>query len=305
MTRAHIQYLIALCPAPPPSARLDLRAVFRTPAPTASANPLPDQPDAGWRIVRKLAGQSRGTIILPDDPAYRWVVAALAFLNGDAPDTGTVNAAISISRDPHLRPIVEAALVAPGATAANVAEGLGLEPDLVACYADLFFNVPDRRQEHSYIYRLVYGDRESETESLLVLAHRTDLDTLLSHVGYKPASRDDRDAKWLAREVYGRTMAAARVELAAGGLHQRHPTPALSHALRMLNGIAPRDLEEDRGSTSLLSQAIAETLGEDVAMIKADFERKAAAEEERNRAEHALRAGEQPVADAYGLEVAG
>ena len=307
MTRPNIQHLIALCPAASASAHLDVGAVFRTAhAPMASANPLLKQPDALWRISRKLAAQTRGTIIIPDDPAFRWVAAALDFFKGDAssPDAVTVDAAIRISEDPHLRPILEAALVAPDSTAANVAEGLGLEPDLVACYADLFFNVPDRRSEHSYVHRLVYGNREEDPDSLMVLAHRTDVDTLLTHVGYKSAARDDRDPKWHARDVYAKTMAAARVQLAVGGLHQQRTTPALTHALRMLQGITPRDLDEDRGSTSLFSQMIQETLAGDVMMIKADFERKATEEEAKDRAEYALRAEEQPTADAYGLEVA-
>lgn len=306
MTRPNIQHLIALCPAASASAHLDVGAVFRTAHPTASANPLLNQPDALWRIARKLAGKSSGTNIIPDDPAYRWVAAALAFLRGDASslDSVTVDAAIRISEDPHLRPILEAALVAPDATVANVAEGLGLEPDLVACFADLYFNVMDRRSEHSYVHRLVYGNREEDPDSLLVLAHRTDLDTLLTHVGYKSAARDDRDPKWHARDIYAKTMAAARVQLAVGGLEQQRTTPALTHALRMLQGITPRDLDEDRGSTSLFSQMIQETLAGDVMMIKADFERKAEAEEEKNRAEHALAGEEQPAA-ADGQEVSG
>lgn len=274
MTRAHVQQLIVLCPVASVRAHLDLGPVFRVGrAPAPAANPLLNEPDAGWRLARKLAAQTLGTITIPDDTAFRWVAAAVDLLNGGAPsaDADTVGAAIRIAEDPHLRPIIEAALVAPDATVAKVADGLGLEPDLVICYADLNFNVLDRRSEYSYVHRLVYGNRE-DPDSLMVLAHRTDVDTLLTHVGYKPAARDDRDPKGWAREVYGLTMAAARVQLASGGLHQRHPTPALTHALRMLNGITPRDMEEDRGSASLLSQAIAETLAADVIFIKADYE---------------------------------
>jgi hypothetical protein len=125
----------------------------------ASANPLLNQPDALWRIARKLAAQTRGTNIIPDDPSFRWVAAVLDFFKGDAssPDAVTVDAAIRISEDSHLRPILEAALVAPDSTVDRVAEGLGLDSDLVVCFADLFFNALDRRSEHSYVHRLVYG----------------------------------------------------------------------------------------------------------------------------------------------------
>lgn len=269
MTTPQVQQLIAVCPVPPAGSRLDLTKVFGLArnALDGGADDLLNQPDAGWRIANRLAPTTAGKpAAVPDEPEFRWVAAAVATLRGKAdPDAGPVRAAVGLSKDPDLRPVLEAALVAPDATVAQVADALGLDPDVIGCFSDLFFNVPDRRGDLRFVRAVVHRRRDDEDPdlpSLRAVAFKTDLGTLLAAAGYQAANHDGRTARDQAREVFAQTMAEARIQLAAGGLRQRRPAPALTHALRILGGVQMHDLEDNRGAGagSFLSQAIAETL---------------------------------------------
>ena len=62
-----------------------------------------------------------------------------------------VERAIELNADPPMRYLLQATLISRGATVDAVAEALDLDADSVATYADLFFNVIDRRNELLYI----------------------------------------------------------------------------------------------------------------------------------------------------------
>jgi hypothetical protein len=122
-------------------------------------------PDAGWRVAEKIAGSTSLAKKLPASVAFRWVRAAVAILSGKggaAKDRAEVEESRKIHRSPVMAPILKAALLVPNAGSEGVGEALGIGTETVAAYADLFWNVPDRRNEVLYVASVM--DQESGSD---------------------------------------------------------------------------------------------------------------------------------------------
>ena len=146
-----------------------------------------DEPAFGWDIALNLAASGQ-TSSLADRPAYQWVVAAQRYcraLPDCLPDDRQVadfRRALVIHRTPsRWRFYLKAALLAPDSTAATVAQAFDLDQPVVEAFADLFFNVLDRRESDYRLMALMADIQHQPVDltELLVAALDGSLDRVL------------------------------------------------------------------------------------------------------------------------------
>ena len=282
---------------PPPAKRpcISVSTMFGPPVvpfrAAAERDRLLQLPDLGWRFARRQAGSPASPKFLAA-PAFKWVRAATALLRDGQPGkdkTGLCVAdACALRERPDLRPVLHAALIAHDATSGTVAAGLGLDPEVVECYSDLFFNVMDRRDEKSYVRALVHprtrlaeiedeGDHAAVDLALMRVAFHTDLATLLAAAGYGggPAAADD--PRELSRRLMVDVMANARPLVAAGWLNRNKPPQALAEAMKLVREAASELLAEpETKSGESMGAAILAHLKEDRRQVLEEVERRIA-----------------------------
>ena len=120
------------------------------------------QPNFGWVMGHQM-GIRGWTSPLLGKPPYRWVSLVLKLVETRFKEGITDPAvmivseadALNMNRDSPLRVLLNATLLARDATVETVAGALGLDPQLVDAYADLFFNVLDRKDEPAYLQKAV------------------------------------------------------------------------------------------------------------------------------------------------------
>jgi hypothetical protein len=129
----------------------------------ASLRALRMNPQIGWdfacRVVRSgRAWQPAKKKALP------WIDAAVAHLHAERKSSaaqvkpGPFAQARELYESKVMGPVVKASLLAQDATAEVVATALNLEPDTIAAFDSLFFNVLDRRGDLEYINGLGLED---------------------------------------------------------------------------------------------------------------------------------------------------
>jgi hypothetical protein len=279
---------------PPPTARpcISVSTMFGPPVvpfkAAAERDRLLQLPDLGWRFARRQAGLPGSPKFLAA-PTFKWVRAATTLLRDGHPGKDKalrcVAEACALRERPDLRPVLHAALITPDATSATVAAGLGLDPEVVECYSDLFFNVMDRRDEKSYVRALVHprtrlaeiedeGDHAAVDLALMRVAFHTDLATLLAAAGYGggPAEAAD-DPRELSRRLMADVMANARPLVAAGWLNRSKPPQALAEAMKLVREAASELLAEpETKSGESMCAAILAHLKEDRRQVLEEVE---------------------------------
>ena len=188
MTTEEVELLFTDCLALyeiPPGIDLRSRYIREAGLANMAAWKFLDEPAFGWRIALNLAG-SRLTSSLADRSAYRWVSAAQRYcltLPDGLPDDRQVanfQRALAIHRTPsRWRFYLKSALLAPDSTAASVAEAFDLDLPVVAAFADLFFNVLDRRESDYRLMALTADALPGDLTELLVAALDGSLERVL------------------------------------------------------------------------------------------------------------------------------
>ena len=124
-----------------------------------------DNPDFGWGVAINNSLRGYASPLLAEYP-YRWVAQAVRFFGiqgGKSDSVGgdrTRLSAIATAHDLYLnatpaRIFLHAALLARDATAASVADALGLDAMTVEAYDSVFYNVLDRKDSPKYIRHAV------------------------------------------------------------------------------------------------------------------------------------------------------
>lgn len=113
------------------------------------------RPDFGWDMAGRFMWREWDAKLLLEPP-YRWVRQAATYLlrdmePGSYPEPAAVHEAWNIDRDPSLRRLVNASLLARDGTPERVAGVLDMPAWTVDAYATLFFDVRDRRDDRVYI----------------------------------------------------------------------------------------------------------------------------------------------------------
>jgi len=125
------------------------------------------RPDFGSLLAKRVAAAGRSGE-LPAGAAFHWIRVMAAGLEQEVPaaEGGMEEAGIGDAGDAALRQAVElhasgssrqllqAALVTRDAEIGDVADFLGLDKPVVDAYAALFFNLPARRRESSFLHNI-------------------------------------------------------------------------------------------------------------------------------------------------------
>ncbi len=257
---------------------------------------LSSHPDAVWRIAGLLSGNPGKHAAVSDIPEFRWLLAAVGLLrtrsgtqkvSPDAGDENIAGMALRIVSDSRIRTILEAALLAPDGTPKRVADEMGLDAEVVTCFADLFFNIPDRREEGVFVHR-VARDRQAgspEAARLMTVALRSDVSTVLAAAGFPGQQRNGYESGKEAMQLIAQTIGDARVAVAAGELHGQQTSAALQQVFRLPEVHRPQSDTASTHSISILSDSIGETLALAAKQVKEEFQMRAMAEELRSAQE--------------------
>ena len=120
-----------------------------------------DQPDFGWTVAVNISVRGYASPLLAEHP-YRWVAQAVRFFgilsgNGDSVEgdrtrlSAIANAHEMYQNATPSRLYLHAALLARDATAASVADAVGLDAMTVEAYDSVFYNVMDRKGSPAYL----------------------------------------------------------------------------------------------------------------------------------------------------------
>jgi hypothetical protein len=120
-----------------------------------------DKPDFGWSVAVNISMRDYASPLLAEHP-FRWVAQGVRFFgiqsgNGDCvKGDSTRLLAIATAHEIYqnatrARLFLHAALLARDATAASVADALGLDAMTVEAYDSVFYNVMDRKCSPAYL----------------------------------------------------------------------------------------------------------------------------------------------------------
>jgi hypothetical protein len=205
-----------------------------------------DRPDFGWALAQRIASCSRQCPILRRQE-YRWIRAAINFLNGDATaarhlrEVDIVSKARDLYESDAVRHVLNATLMTREATAATVAEALKISSAVVEAYADLFFNVLDRKDDFVFLQTILGNGKSdslfmsksslpSDEESLLVTGFNGSIMDVLRDAGLSNEDGEESEDA-LARQMTRKLLKAGVKYLSSpAALKQRLPA-IVSHAI--------------------------------------------------------------------------
>lgn len=155
----------------------------------------------------------------------------------------------------------------------QVSQKLRLPLAVVIAYEKLFFNVLDRKDDHSYIMSIIYPEGRL-VEGMDTYLEKTGLNTLIMRAGYNHGSSvaaylmgadsnhpfGDYDATTGAMEMDGKFMVDGLLYAAAGFLHAKNATPILNARLSIQAGKMGRGDQQDNGAAIPLDESFKDTL---------------------------------------------
>lgn len=195
----------------------------------------------GWDFAADIAmsDQQFPAILHGDDlivwRAYRYILGA---------DDPIVAGALALNTDAqaNIRNHIRALLVSEKVDCSFVAENLSLPLDVVKAYEKLFFNVIDRKNDHSYIANLVFPEGRI-TEAFESYLENTGLSDLLLRAGYVhgyshvlyaaglgPNPYAGKSAEEGASMLDGMFMADGCLYASYGWMHQRQNAVPITNA---------------------------------------------------------------------------
>lgn len=190
--------------------------------------------------------------------------------------------------------MLEALLLSDDATVENISEDTSIEVPVIQAYTQLFFDVLDRIEDRTYIRNQVYPDTRYEEmvetyfntnnfgKMLRRAAYNRDRAACLAIGGYRSGMNHSMTAAQASDILQREFMVQALMLSTSGGLMfaQAHHTINGARGIIQAGKIGGTDTGSGNAPVGLLSAAIAETLGNDVIHIKADYELKALREQE-------------------------
>ncbi len=238
-------------------------------------------PAFGWVCVQTLL--DAGTDF-PSDIYERWLGRAYWAYVSEFPDDVVAEASsIETPHRSHARALVRAFLILRDTDTEDIALHLGMDHDVLECYEQLFWNVRDRLDDHTYISHLVFPEgrrvemepnylrRESLEHLLLRAVYGGHFKEAAQLAGLMPSALKLGNADSSAAELESMIMSNAAYLAKLGGLNQSD-VPGV-HAARQLVAAAKASGQQEKASDERLGlgalnhgAAILETLsgmGED------------------------------------------
>lgn len=248
---------------------------------------LSDLPDFGWVLAERLSASGRNCTLL-NRPAYRWILAAVQMLNGGPRASRRLKdpEIVSQAREIHaseMRPVINAALMTPAATARSVAKALNLDTTVVEAYESLFFNILERKNDIAYVRKLLGA---GESSPLMVSRHTTpsDEEVLLS-IGFKGTLEDvlrqvggtggagDESVEELSERLLHNLLAAGADWTASPGSRRLAPPALVTHAIDFVKKSKVEKPDEVQPQAGLgIGSLLRDQLEKDAATIRRGVE---------------------------------
>lgn len=249
--------------------------------------------DFGWMSASRLAMANHPFPVVPRSKD-RWVFMAWLVLRhggtyGENPAFAPVIEAWRIRHEADMRPtrdVIEAALISAGVTVAGVAARLGIDPDIVAAYESLFYNVLDRKEDHLFLRNVVYPntrfeemakgyfDKADMGKLLLRLGYNKGLDEVLHFAGFRNGYGQGITSEQAASLFQQEVMVGGYLLLASGmsNFDRAHGTVSAARQVLQASKIGGESTSSTDQS-SLLGDLLLDQLAEDSAWTKASIEK--------------------------------
>ena len=217
---------------------------------------LRDRPDLGWVLAGRLA-ESRRPCSFLKRPEFRWIRAAVHFLLGEAKatrhlnDVELVGQALGLYKSDSIRPALNAALMTREANIENIGDAFKIQqdafrkqPEVVEAYADLFFNALDRKDDVTYLQKILGGGRSdsffvgraslpSDEESLLAVGFNGTIAEVFRISGFARGEEEESEDELLKCVKRNVLKVGAKMLESPGVLKQALPAVA-SHAIDLV-----------------------------------------------------------------------
>lgn len=259
MTTTETENLIELWgshPSPPVLADFWVRRRDSFEQERATKTALRDRPDLGWVLAGRLADSRRPCSILKR-PEYRWIRAAVQFLQGEAKATRHLNdvefvgQTLGLYKSDSIRPVLNAALLTRESTGAVIAKAFKIQEspskihsEVVEAYADLFFNVLDRKDDVIFLQKILGGGRSdsffvsrsslpSDEESLLAVGFNGSIAEVFRISGFAREEGDESEEDLQKRVKRNVLKAGAKMLESPAAIKRALPVVA-SHAIDLV-----------------------------------------------------------------------
>ncbi len=233
-------------------------------------------PDPGRAFAERFAQIDHVPEFL-DEPEYNSIRLAMAHISGarcrdqDLPLLQAVGKARAIQQAPSGATLLKAMLLTAGASAESVGEALGLEPEVVLAFNDLFYNVLHRKDDMYYLNMILR--HATAREDLLHVGLNGSIDDVFHAAGYAGRA-SERSADSLAGQLRQRVLAAG---VAWCGVRARKPRPLAAQAYALIRTQAEPAPQPEHARCGLLSELLGKQLEEDHdLMVKATADKMAA-----------------------------
>jgi hypothetical protein len=233
-----------------------------------------NRPDLGWAFAEHIADSLRRCSLLKR-PEYRWINAAVnlqtlgARASKRLKDTKVVIKARELHESDAIRPALNAALFTREADTEKIAEAFKLTPDVVDAYVTLFFNVPDRKYDPSFISSLIglrhparlHTDKSiipTDEEILLFSGFEGTIESVMKLAGLQCSGEEESDEDLLTRLKHNTLKAAAKWSASPKAWRQNPPT-IVSQGFALAGKAEleqPRVTDDDMGEFHTMARAI-------------------------------------------------
>lgn len=207
------------------------------------------RPDLGWTYAGRVARGGRQCPLLMK-PEFRWIRAAVQLLTNDAKATRhlreveAVSRALELYKSDAARPVLNAVLMTSEASVALVSMMLKIRHSVLSAYADLFFNVLDRKEDLVFLQTILKPGKDdhcfvsksslpSEEELLLAAGFTGTIADVLRIAGWTSGEEEESEEDLLKRVK--RNVLKNGSKLLESPAASKHSIPSLAaHAIELV-----------------------------------------------------------------------